>query len=57
MGQFAHGLIKRHMPCRGGDTHHPPRHFAPVLSLDARIGMPPVACGVGHPTTYKMISL
>jgi hypothetical protein len=24
-----------------------------VLSLGARIGMPPAACGVGHPTTYK----
>jgi len=51
--RYAHGLIRRRMPCRGGVSHHPRRPFAAVLSLGARIGMPPVACGVGHPTTYK----
>jgi hypothetical protein len=49
----AHGLIRRRMPCRGGVSHHPRRPFAAVLSLGARIGMPPVACGAGHPATYK----
>jgi hypothetical protein len=51
--QCAHGLTGRRMPCRGGVGHHPRRPFAAVLSLGARIGMPPVACGVGRPTTYK----
>jgi hypothetical protein len=51
--QHAHGLIRRHMPCRGGVSNHPRGPFVAVLSLGARIGMPPVACGVGNPTTYK----
>ena len=51
--RYAHGFIRRRMPCRGGVSHHPRRPFAAVLSLGARIGMPPVACGVGHPITYK----
>jgi hypothetical protein len=51
--QCAHGLIRRRMPCRGGVSRHPRRPFAAVLSLGARIGMPPVACGVGHQRPIK----
>ena len=51
--QCARGLIRRRMRCRGGVSHRPRGPFAAVLSLGARIGMSPVACGVGHPTTYK----
>jgi hypothetical protein len=39
------------MPDRGGDSHHPRRPFAAVLSLGAFIGMPPAECGVGRPIT------
>ena len=49
----AHGLIRRRVPCRGGVGHHPRRPFAAVLSLGARIGMSPVACGADYPTIYK----
>jgi hypothetical protein len=31
------------MPVRGGDAHHPRRPLAAVLSLNAFIGMPPMA--------------
>jgi hypothetical protein len=47
---YAHGLMRRRMPCRRRVSHRPRRPFAAVLSLGPRIGMPPAACGGGHPT-------
>src|SRR5215472_594723 len=51
--RYSHGLIKRCMPGRGGDSHHPRRPFAAVLSLGVFIGIPPAECGVGYPITYQ----
>src|ERR1039458_1004876 len=51
--RYSYGTIRRCMPGRGGDAHHPRRPFAAVLSLGAFIGMPPAGCGVGHPITYQ----
>src|ERR1022692_202965 len=51
--RYSHGTIRRCMPGRGGDSHHPRRPFAAVLSLGAFIGMPPVGCGVSHPISYQ----
>src|ERR1035438_5011267 len=51
--RYSYGTIRRCMPVRGGDRHHPRRPLAAVLSLAAFIGMPPVCCGAGHPITYQ----
>ena len=51
--RYSNGQIMRRMPDRGGDAHHPRRPLGPVLSFCAFIGILPVNCGVGYPTTYK----
>ena len=48
-----HGLVTHRVPLRGGVSRHPRRLLAAVLSLGAGIGLPPVAWGVGDPTSYK----
>jgi len=50
--RYSHGLIRRCMPGRGGDSHHPRRPLAAVLSLSAFIGMPPAECGAGYLITH-----
>jgi hypothetical protein len=53
--RYSHGAMMRCMPDRGGvpQRHQVVVELEAVLSFCAFIGILPVSCGVGYPTTYQ----